>query len=79
MRAYYRVSADSAGNSMRTMRYRLPPPVRPFDLTPIHLVDAAKRIFTLLWVKKPPTALNETQLCAVKLCPAELVKTLEDS
>ena len=30
------------------MRHRTPSPVRPFDLAPPHVVEAAKRIFTNL-------------------------------
>jgi hypothetical protein len=60
------------------MRYRLPPPVRPFDLTPVQLVEAAKRIFTLWWARKISTSLDENRLCAGKLCPSELVPPLGD-
>jgi hypothetical protein len=31
------------------VRRRVEFPLRPFDLTPPYLVDAAKRIFTVLW------------------------------
>jgi hypothetical protein len=30
------------------MRHRMPSPVRPFDLAPAHLVEAAKRLFSHL-------------------------------
>lgn len=31
------------------MRRRVPSPVRPFDNAPPQVIEAAKRIFTLLW------------------------------
>ncbi len=31
------------------MRRRLPSPIRPFDLAPAGVVEAAKRIFAMVW------------------------------
>jgi hypothetical protein len=76
---YYSVSADFAPNSVVSMRYRLPPPIRPFDLTPVHLVETAKRIFTLWWARKPPTTLDQSELCSNDFCRPELVSSLGDS
>jgi hypothetical protein len=53
---------------MGVMRYRLPPPVLPFDLTPTHLVEAAKRIFILWWLM-PQAAVDENRICATQAVP----------
>ena len=58
-----RVSVPFSTASLLSMRYyHRGPPIRRFDLTPTHLVEAANHIFALCWANKPPMAVSEDRV-----------------